>query len=112
MTKSTPNDELPRAAGRVAQEHPQIWAAFDAMGEACGTAGPPDARTRRLVSLAFAIAADSEGATHSHARRALDEGLQPDDLHHVAYLAITTLGWPHAIRGLTWVQDVTRKPTT
>jgi hypothetical protein len=26
----------------------------------------------------------------------------------VAFLAITTLGWPQAIRGLTWVRDVTR----
>ena len=71
-------------------------------------AGPLDLRTRRLINLAFAIAADSEGAAHSHTRRALDEGIDADTLHHVAYLAVTTLGWPHAIRGLTWVQDLTR----
>ena len=67
-----------------------------------------DARTCRLIHIAFSIASDSEGATHSHTRRALAEGVTADELDHVAYLAITTLGWPHAIRGLTWVQDVTR----
>jgi alkylhydroperoxidase/carboxymuconolactone decarboxylase family protein YurZ len=39
------------------------------------------------------------------------EGLSADELHHVAYLAITTLGWPHAIRALTWIEDYTRPKT-
>lgn len=108
MTKPSPPPELPGAAGRVASEKPDLWRALQDMGEAANRAGPLDERTRRLVSLAFAIAADSEGATHSHTRRALGEGLSADELHQVAYLAVTTLGWPHAIRGLTWIQDLTR----
>jgi alkylhydroperoxidase/carboxymuconolactone decarboxylase family protein YurZ len=93
----------------VAQDRPDLWKALQRLGEAAGEAGPLDAKTRRLVNLAFAIAADSEGATHSHTRRALAEEITADELHHVAYLAITTLGWPHAIRGLTWIQDYTRQ---
>jgi hypothetical protein len=27
----------------------------------------------------------------------------------VAFLAITTLGWPRAVRGLSWIRDVTRR---
>lgn len=108
MAKRASSLDLPGAAGRVAEEHPDLWKALQQLGEASADAGPLDARTRRLVGLAFAIASDSEGATHSHARRALAEGVSPEELHHVAYLAITTLGWPHAIRGLTWVQDLTR----
>jgi alkylhydroperoxidase/carboxymuconolactone decarboxylase family protein YurZ len=56
----------------------------------------------------MAIAAGSEGATHSHSRRALAEGFQPDEIEHVALLAITTTGWAQAVKGLTWVRDVTR----
>lgn len=108
MAKSVPLDELPSAAGRVAKEHPDLWAALERLGEACNEAGPLDPRTRRLVNLAFAIGADSEGATHSHTRRALNEGISAEELRHVAFLAVTTLGWPHAIRGLTWVEDLTR----
>jgi hypothetical protein len=26
-------------------------------------------------------------------------------------LAATTLGWPHAVKGLTWIKDVTRAPS-
>jgi alkylhydroperoxidase/carboxymuconolactone decarboxylase family protein YurZ len=104
---ATPS-ELPSAAGKVAKEHPKLWAALEQLGREAGDAGPLDARTRRLVQLALALGADSEGATHSHTRRALAEGLSAEELRHVAFLAITTLGWPHAIRGLTWIEDVTK----
>lgn len=85
--------DLPGAAQRVADEYPDLWKAVQRLGEVVNEAGPLDARTRRLINLAFAIASNSEGATHSHTRRALAEG---------------ALGWPHAIRGLTWAQDLTR----
>ncbi len=109
MTNANLPPDLPGAAGQVARDKPEIWHALQKLGEASGDAGPLDARTRRLVNLAFAIASDSEGATHSHTRRGLAEGLGAEELHHVAYLAVTTLGWPHAIRGLTWVQDLTQQ---
>jgi alkylhydroperoxidase/carboxymuconolactone decarboxylase family protein YurZ len=103
-----PGVELPGPAGQVAKEKPELWRAFQALGKATGAAGPLSEREQRLVNLALALGGDSEGATHSHARRALAEGLSADELEHVAYLAITTLGWPQAVRGLTWIRDVTR----
>jgi alkylhydroperoxidase/carboxymuconolactone decarboxylase family protein YurZ len=103
----TPEIELPGTAGQVARERPELWRTFQALGSEIGKAGPLSEREQRLVNVALAIGGDSEGATHSHARRALAENLSPEDLDHVAFLAITTLGWPQAIRGLTWVRDVT-----
>jgi alkylhydroperoxidase/carboxymuconolactone decarboxylase family protein YurZ len=100
--------ELPGTAGQVAREKPELWRAFQALGAATGAAGPLSEREQRLVNLALAIGGDSEGATHSHTRRAVAEGLSSDELDHVAFLAITTLGWPQAIRGLSWVRDVTK----
>ena len=102
-----PEVGLPPAAQRIADEHPDVWAAFQRLGAAVSDAGPLDARTKRLVHLALAIGADSAGAVHSHARRGLDEGISATELEHVALLAVTTLGWPQAVRGLTWVTDVT-----
>jgi alkylhydroperoxidase/carboxymuconolactone decarboxylase family protein YurZ len=74
-------------------------------------AGPLDAKTQRLVKLALAAGAKLEGAVHAHARRGLNEGLSPEELRHIAMLAITTLGWPSAIAALTWFEDVVGKPT-
>jgi alkylhydroperoxidase/carboxymuconolactone decarboxylase family protein YurZ len=107
----SPEVELPGTAGQVAREKPELWRAFQALGAATGAAGPLSEREQRLVNLALAIGADSEGATHSHSRRATAEGLSTEELDHVAFLAITTLGWPRAIRGLTWIRDVTGKPS-
>lgn len=100
MAKISTPTELLGAAGRVAQEKPELWRALQSLGEAANGAGPLDARTQRLVDFALAIAADYEGATHSHTRRALAEGLSAEELHHVACLAVTTLGGPPQFAGL------------
>jgi alkylhydroperoxidase/carboxymuconolactone decarboxylase family protein YurZ len=104
----TPGVPLPGQADEIAHQHPELWAAFQRLGEEASRAGPLDARTRRLVHLALAVASESEGATHSHARRGLAEELTPEELEHVALLAITTLGWSRAMKGLNWVRDITR----
>ncbi len=100
-------DKLPAAAGKLAENHPDVWKSYAAFGKAIAEAGPLDARTRRLVNLALAIGGRSEGAVHSHARQALAEGLEKSDLEHVALLAMTTLGFPQGVAGLSWIKDVT-----
>lgn len=101
-------NELPSAAGRLAAENPEIWEAFTRLGEACGNAGPLDDKTRHLIKIAIAIAGRSEGATHSHVRRALADGVSADEIRHAALLIAPTLGFPQAVAGLTWIEDVTR----
>lgn len=100
-------ENLPSGAGEVAQAYPAVWNAFAALGKACSEAGPIEGRTLRLVKLALAIGALSEGAVHSHTRRALDEGLTKDELKQVALLAIPTLGFPQGVKALTWIEDIT-----
>ena len=96
----------PSGAGDFARNFPETWAAYEALGRASAQAGPLDARTRRLVKLALALGAGSEGAVHSHTRQGLAEGLSADELKQVAVLAITTLGFPAAMAGLSWIRDI------
>lgn len=103
-----PNVKLPRAAATIAHDHPELWQAYQRLGELVGAAGQLAARERRLVHLAYALGSGSQGAAHSHARRALSEGISAADLEHVALLATTTLGWSQAMRALTIVHDVTK----
>jgi alkylhydroperoxidase/carboxymuconolactone decarboxylase family protein YurZ len=105
-------EELPSAAGDIAKNHPELWKAYAALGKTAADAGPLDLRARRLVKLALAIGAGSEGAVHSHARRALDEGMTAAELKHAALLAITTIGFPRAIAALSWIEDVTDPPAS
>jgi alkylhydroperoxidase/carboxymuconolactone decarboxylase family protein YurZ len=99
--------QLPAAAGQVAQGWPEVWRAYAALGKACAEAGPIEGQALRLVKLALAMGAGSEGGVHSHCRRALEEGVPPDALKQVALLAIPTLGFPRAVAALTWIEDVT-----
>jgi alkylhydroperoxidase/carboxymuconolactone decarboxylase family protein YurZ len=100
-------EELPGAAGKVATIYPEVWRAFAALGKATAEAGPLDGHALRLVKLALAMGAGSEGAVHSHCRRAVAEGITAEALKQVALLAIPTLGFPRAAAVLTWVEDVT-----
>ncbi|MCP1674960.1 alkylhydroperoxidase/carboxymuconolactone decarboxylase family protein YurZ [Natronocella acetinitrilica] len=99
-------DELPSGAAEVAEDFPEIWEAYCRLGAACAEGGPLDDRERRLVKLAFSMAVGSEGATHSHVRRALDDDISVDELRHIAMLAVPTLGFPRAVAALTWIDDV------
>ena len=101
------DEDLPAAAGQVARAYPELYRAYAALGAACAGAGPLDGETLRLVKLALAIGAGSEGGVHSHCRRALEEGVPPEALKQVALLAIPTLGFPRAVAALTWIEDVT-----
>ncbi|WP_425040678.1 carboxymuconolactone decarboxylase family protein [Primorskyibacter sp. S187A] len=101
------SSDLPGAAGALSEKHPTVWEAYAALGEATAHAGDLTERERRLVKLALAIGAGSEGAVHSHTRRGLEQGISEADLHQVALLAIGTLGLPRAVAAGTWIADVT-----
>ena len=100
------SEELPSAAGDFADEHPDVWEAYADLGEACAAAGPIDGETKRLVKLALAAGAESEGAVHSHVRQGLEAGIDPETLRHVAVLAAPTIGFPKAMATLTWIDDL------
>jgi 4-carboxymuconolactone decarboxylase len=85
--------------------YPEIWKAFSELSDHCHEGGPLDDKSRRLVKLAIAVAAGLEGGTHSAVRHAKDAGISQKELEHVAVLAITTIGFPSAMRALSWIRD-------
>ena len=97
---------LPNVYLRFRDGFPDVAAALDGLGEAADAAGPLDERTVRLVKLGLAIGGESEGSVRSNARKALAAGASPEELRHVAMLAITTCGFPTGIAGLGWIDEV------
>jgi 4-carboxymuconolactone decarboxylase len=98
-------DKLPNAVNKFRKRHPEVWKAFNELGERCHEAGPLDEKSRRLVKLALSIGAGLEGATHSAVRNARKAGATLDEMEHVALLVISTLGFPAATRAMTWIAD-------
>jgi alkylhydroperoxidase/carboxymuconolactone decarboxylase family protein YurZ len=92
------------------QQHPKVWNAFSNLADECHGEGPLDEKSRKLVKVALAIGAGLEGAAHSAVRHALDAGVTPAELEHVTVLAITTLGYPSAMRALSWIHDQATRP--
>ncbi len=100
------SEYLPEVYTRFRGTYPKVAEALDRLGAAAEAAGPLDAKTQRLVKLGIAVGALAEGAVRSNARRALEAGATPEEIRHVALLAITTRGFPAAIAGLGWVEEV------
>jgi alkylhydroperoxidase/carboxymuconolactone decarboxylase family protein YurZ len=98
--------DLPDSYERMRQVHPEVMRAYESLGEAAKKSGPLDARSAALVKLALGLAGGLEGGSHSAVRKALEAGCTPDELRHVAVLAVTTLGFPAMMRARAWVEDV------
>lgn len=97
--------KVPPFVADFRKTHPEVWESFNALADKCHNAGPLDEKTRRLVKVALSIAAGLEGGTHSAVRNARAAGITDEELAHVCVLAITTLGFPAAMRAMTWVAD-------
>jgi 4-carboxymuconolactone decarboxylase len=99
-------EHLPDVYLRFREQYPDVAIALDGLGDVADVSGPLDERTVRLAKLGLAIGARAEGAVRSNARKALAAGATEDQVRHVAVLAITTCGFPTAIAGIGWVDEV------
>lgn len=100
---------LPDIYKEFQQLFPEVSRAYDELAVKSNNWGPLDEKTKRLVKLGVAIGLNSEGSIRSHARRALGEGITPDELRHVVLLAFTTAGFPTTIAAMKWVDEVIEK---
>lgn len=99
----------PKNHQSIARQYPRFMAALDALGEEAGNAGPLPEKTRHLVQIGAAAAIRSEGAVHSHTRRALAAGATPEEVRHAVIAATSTIGFPNVTAALSWINDVTGK---
>lgn len=98
--------KIPKRFQEFTKKYPDVAKAYEELGAACHNAGPLDEKTRSLVKLAISIGARIEGGAHSHVRKALDAGASKEELHHIALLAIHTIGFPTAMASMSWIDDI------
>lgn len=107
MAKPARKPKAPRVFLKLTKDHPAVFEAIDQLGAAVRSAGPLDPRTAHLVQLAAAAAVRSEGAVHSHVRRAIAAGVSPAEIEHALLLLVSTIGTPQVVAALSWARDVT-----
>jgi 4-carboxymuconolactone decarboxylase len=100
---------LPEIYKDFIKNYPEVNKSYDDLGDACHKAGPLDKKTRRLVKLGIAIGMNSEGGVRAQARKALAEGITPEELRHAVLMAFTSAGFPYMIAAYSWVEEVISK---
>lgn len=95
----------PQAYDDFVTRFPKLRQAWDHVGEA-GREGPLDDKTRRLVKLAIAIGAMSDGAVRANVRKALAMGVSKAEVEQVIALAPAAIGFPGTVAVHSWVKDI------
>lgn len=93
----------------VEQKYPKYMKALEQLGKSVRDEGPLGGKTANLLQLAAAAAIRSEGAVHSHTKRALEAGAKQEEITHAIILLTSTIGFPNVSAALSWVDDVVRK---
>ncbi len=96
---------LPKGYRNFRQKHPEVYAAYEALGKTAAESGPLDEKTREFIKLGMAAARGSESAVQSHVHRALAAGATAEEVEHAITLGINTLGFPAMMAALSWAWE-------
>jgi alkylhydroperoxidase/carboxymuconolactone decarboxylase family protein YurZ len=104
--------KIPGAYRHLKNQHADYIDAVEALGAAVRRAGPLDEKVTQLVQLGAAAAIRSEGAVHSHVRRALELGVPAIEIRHALISVTSTIGFPTVRAALSWADDVIGKSSS
>jgi AhpD family alkylhydroperoxidase len=99
-------NNIPKRYKKFSNDFPEVIHAYETLGEAVHSAGPLNEKTRALIKLAISIGGKLEGAVHAHTRKARNSGATPNEIRHVALLALPTIGLPSMMAAMSWIDDI------
>jgi alkylhydroperoxidase/carboxymuconolactone decarboxylase family protein YurZ len=92
------------------QQYPDYLDAVEALGATVRHAGPLEEKVIQLIQLGAAAAIHSEGAVHSHVRRAVEAGATAEEIRHTLISLTSTIGFPTVVAAVSWADDVIGEP--
>ncbi len=104
-----PKENFPAWYNLIKEKHGKFIEALEQLGETPRREGPLDEKTTHLVQLAAAAAIRSEGAVHSHLRRAIQAGATHEEIYHTIIMLTSTIGFPNTSAALSWVYSALEK---
>ena len=96
--------QYPKAYQQFRVEHPEVFTAYEKLGESASSAGPLDSKTCELIKLGMAAASKSRSGVQSHTHRALEAGTTAAEVEHALVLGVNTLGFSGMMAALTWAK--------
>ena len=104
-----PEKKLPKMYKGIKSRYKELGTAVENLGKTVRSLGPVDEKTSHLIQLAAAAAIRSEGAVHSHVRRALESGAKEEEIYHTLILLTSTIGFPAVSAAISWADDIVGK---
>jgi AhpD family alkylhydroperoxidase len=98
--------ELPKMYAGIKKRYKKLGTAVENLGKTIRTIGPINDKTGHLIQLAASAAIRSEGAVHSHVRRAREAGAKTEEIYHTLILLTSTIGFPAVSAAISWADDV------
>ncbi|QQS38052.1 MAG: carboxymuconolactone decarboxylase family protein [Ignavibacteriales bacterium] len=96
----------PKFFQKFSEEFPEIFKAYEELGNSVHSCGPLDKKTRTLIKLAVSAGARLEGAVHSQTKKAIEAGASKEEIRQTILLALPTVGLPQTMAALSWVEDI------
>jgi alkylhydroperoxidase/carboxymuconolactone decarboxylase family protein YurZ len=90
----------------INSQYGKVMKTHELLGKQLLAAGPVGRKQAQLVQLAAAAAVRSEGAVHSHVKRALKAKAKPAEIYHALLLLTSTIGFPAVSAALSWAREI------
>ena len=100
------NKKLPKMYTGIKKRYKKFGTAIENLGKTTRTIGPINEKTAHLIQLGASAAIRSEGAVHSHVRRAREAGAKNEEIYHALILLTSTIGFPAVSAAISWADDV------
>jgi AhpD family alkylhydroperoxidase len=103
------SSNIPKHYEDLKLRFPRVMVALENLGSSLRSEGVLDSKTGHLIQLGAAAVLQSEGAVHSHTRRALEAGATTEEIYHSLLLLISTIGFPKVAAAISWADDIINK---
>ena len=90
----------------LVEKFSSVMEKHEELGKTLRKAGPISHKDGHLIQLGAAAANRSEGAVHSHTRRALEAGATAEEIYHALILLTSTLGFPPVAAAISWAREI------
>ena len=101
--------KIPVRFQEFTKKYPQVATAYEGLAGECRHSGPLSERDQALVKLGIAAGSHMEGSVRSQTRKALDLGIQPDEIRHAVILSLISIGFPRMMAALAWTEDILKE---
>ena len=106
MSDEKSGQELPKHYVSIGRRYEKYGDVLNDLGRVVKEIGPIDDKTSHLIQLAASAAIRSEGAVHSHSRRAKELGASSEEIYQSLLLLTSTIGFPNVAAAISWVDDL------